>query len=258
MSSTDKLTPLLILLKEQVRQHYQSFSLSRLFTKSGIYVPSLSKTSHPPMTLINIVKSIGDEIRRFETFEEFAVAIESTAELAFMETEPRGYYLFGGNYFIPIPAPPMLHITQAMIDSAIDRRKRRDDKNIIIDEGGTAVQIEKFISSEEQLSLWVQGHSIHRERTFCWLVNDNDKTIDVIYFGGAVATGGGGGECCPDFSCCSGYAGFPLEERKIFQQANESTRMQMLGGALQQAFVDLGQEKNVHIAGALTPAQLND
>lgn len=256
MSSTDKLTPLLILLKEQVRQLHQKYMLSRFVTKSGIYMPSLYKDV-PPQSLVNIVKSIRDEVQRFETFEEFATAIESTAQLAFMETKPRGYYLFGGNYFILIPAPPMLKITQAMIDSAIDRRKRRADKNAILDEGGTAVELEKFISSEEQLSLWAQGHSIHRGNCFCWLVDDKDNTVDVLYSLTEAVKGTDGGECCPDFSCCSGFAGFPIEERKIFQRADEPTRFAMMGGALQQAMIDLGKEKDVHIAGAMTPAKLD-
>lgn len=256
MSSTDKLTPLLILLKERVQDHYQSFALSRLFTKSGIYAPSLGK-HHSPILLDNIIKSIREEIGRFETFEEFAVAIESTAQLAFMMTEPRGYYLFGGNYFIPIPPPPMLRITQAMIDSAIYRRKHRDDKNMVFDEGVSPVQLEKFISCEEQESLWAQGYSIHRVYTFNWLVNDSDKVIDILDGNSGAVEGTDGGECCPDFSCCSGFPGFPMEERKIFQKANESTRQQMLMGALGQAMIDLGKEEDVHIAGAMTPPTLN-
>jgi hypothetical protein len=257
MSSTDKLTPLLILLKEKVRQHDLSFALGHHITKSGIYAPDLDRR-HPPQELVNIVKSIRDEIGRFETFEEFAVAIESTADLAFMESEPRGHYLFGGNFFIRIPAPPMLKITQAMIDSAIERRKHRDDKSKILDEGTTSVQLEKFISSEEQISLWTQGYSIHRTKVFCWLVNDHDKVIDVHHALKGAPQGSDGGECCPDFSCCSGQSGFPLEERKIFQRADESTRWQMLANALQQAFIDLGKESgDVHIAGSMTPPTLN-
>lgn len=47
---------------------------------------------------------------------------------------------------------------------------------------------------EEQLDLWCEGKSVHR---------DADD----------------GGECCPDFSCCSPDLAIPIEERKKFRAA---------------------------------------
>lgn len=245
------LTGMLQSLQHQVRtfQHDPKRHLTTLtLTKSGVYIPTLAK-SQPPIYIGELTKDIGDEIRKLKTFEEFAQAIESVAQLAFMATPPRGNYLFGGNFFIPIPPPPMLEITQAMVDSAISRHARRDDKSAILDEGGTSVQLEKFITSDEQLVWWARGFSIHRHHSIAWVVDDADQAVDISSGMECVPEGGLGGECCPDFSCCSGHAGFPMEERKIFLKADQDTRFKMLGGALQQAFIDLGNEKDVHIAG---------
>lgn len=253
-----KLTTLLIEYKEAVRRRSSHLSLRPHMTKSGIYFPVVNRRPLPPLELTSLAGDIHGEMLNFETFEEFALAIESVAELAFMSTNPRGYYLFGGNFFIRIPPPPMLNITQPMIDSAIARRKARMNKELLVDDHGTPVQLERFIDSEQQVSLWVQGHSIHRLNAFCWLVDDKDRVVDILSGMSGAVEGTDGGECCPDFSCCSGHAGFPMEERKIFQRAGESTRQAMMMGALSQAFIDLGAEKKVHIAGSMTPAQLND
>jgi hypothetical protein len=218
------------------------------FTKSGVYIPALA-SRQPPIYIGELTKDIGDEIGKLETFEEFAQAIESVASLVFMTSPPRGNYLFGGNFLIPIPAPPMLQITQAMIDSAIARHAKREDKNAVLDEGGTCVQLEKVISSEEQLSLWARGYSIHRAHAVAWVVDEQDRVVDISDGRECVPEGGLGGECCPDFSCCSGHPGFSMEERQIFLQASGETRFKMLGGALQQAFIDLGKEESVHIVG---------
>lgn len=52
---------------------------------------------------------------------------------------------------------------------------------------------EDFIMSpEEQLTLWAKGESVH-----------NGKTRD-------------SGECCPDFSCCSGNPGLSIKERQEY------------------------------------------
>lgn len=76
-------------------------------------------------------------------------------------------------------------------------------------------------SSEEQLKNWVAGKSIHnKERN----------------------------ECCPDFSCCHPTYSASMQDRKIFQEANEATRFKMLGKFLGEAMADYSNKK-VHVAG---------
>ena len=79
---------------------------------------------------------------------------------------------------------------------------------------------------EEQLSLWVDGKSIH----------------------GA----GSEGVCCPDFSCCRPELLAPRDVREVFAAAhragNESVTMRMLMTFLGNAFAN----KAVYIAGLET------
>lgn len=82
------------------------------------------------------------------------------------------------------------------------------------------------MKSEEQLELWVNGKSVH------------NKEMD---------------ECCPDFSCCHSGVNTPVEVRKKFQEADEKTRMGMLGHFLSVALSTPDEKEsvpiNVYVAG---------
>lgn len=76
---------------------------------------------------------------------------------------------------------------------------------------------------EEQLKKWVDGNPVHNHER---------------------------GECCPDFSCCTGkLASLHVRERftKAYRDNDEDTIMQMLGMFLGEALQDCN--KKVHIAG---------
>lgn len=75
----------------------------------------------------------------------------------------------------------------------------------------------------DQLEQWVAGKSVH--------------------IGGPTQ-----GSCTPDFSCCSGQEGFPLERRRFFRD-NPKARDEMLFQALGQAFATLAPDKDIHITG---------
>ena len=78
------------------------------------------------------------------------------------------------------------------------------------------------MTSDEQLAKWLKGNSIH-----------NDTR----------------GECCPDFSCCTPELLADEDVRKAFVNADEGTRMSMLGMFLGAAFAKMGKDKKVYIAG---------
>ena len=88
----------------------------------------------------------------------------------------------------------------------------------------------RAITSDEQLAWWVAGKLVHNE----------------------------GGECCPDFSCCQPDLLASVKERKAFQRAHqnadEETRMAMLGTFLRRAMEKAAPLKKVkvHIAGEQT------
>lgn len=77
----------------------------------------------------------------------------------------------------------------------------------------------------EQLELWVAGQSVHNHER---------------------------GECCPDFSCCSGQPAAELEVRQRFlkahQEGDEPLMDMMLGLFLTQA-ITRHCGKCVHVAG---------
>ena len=76
-----------------------------------------------------------------------------------------------------------------------------------------------YMTSDEQLELWVNGTSVHNQ--------DKD-------------------ECCPDFSCCNKRMNTPVEERILFRdrpELRDSMLMMFLGKAL--------ADYNVHIAGSV-------
>ena len=81
------------------------------------------------------------------------------------------------------------------------------------------------MTSEEQLSLWCSGSSLH-----------NDEKD----------------ECCPDFSCCNKDADTPIEVRerfrKAFKEKDDKTIQGMLGMFLGTAIAAY-TDKKVHIAG---------
>lgn len=82
------------------------------------------------------------------------------------------------------------------------------------------------MTHHEQLQEWVKGNSVHNETT---------------------------GECCPDFSCCVPELAIPVEQRILFQKADDKLRMEMLGiflgAAIAKYFEEKGQDKKVYIAG---------
>lgn len=84
------------------------------------------------------------------------------------------------------------------------------------------------MTSEEQLTEWVKGNSIHN--------TDRD-------------------ECCPDFSCCNPDVNTPKEERELFMELHdnkdEPEKMRMLGMFLGRAFATLNLSKNIHIGGMI-------
>ncbi len=86
------------------------------------------------------------------------------------------------------------------------------------------------LTAMEQCRQWVAGRSIHRATV---------PRPDIE----------GDGECCPDFSCCSGQPAVPKEVRELFLQAalenDERQKMRMLAMFLGQAI----SNKNIYIAG---------
>lgn len=81
----------------------------------------------------------------------------------------------------------------------------------------------KTMNSKEQLDAWVKGDPIH--------IGDGET-----------------GQCCPDFSCCTPETLAPEYERIAFYNADEATRMSMLGTFLARAFENHGNKK-IYIAG---------
>ena len=82
------------------------------------------------------------------------------------------------------------------------------------------------MNCDEQLDQWVKGSSVH--------LGDGDES-----------------QCCPDFSCCQPRLLAPKEVREKFRDADEETRLGMLGYFLSAA-IDLaakGSGKTVYIAG---------
>jgi hypothetical protein len=81
------------------------------------------------------------------------------------------------------------------------------------------------MTTDEQLTLWQQGTSVHM----------GDKKE--------------GGQCCPDFSCCRPDIHTPQEVRDVyvvaFRSGNETVTMRLLGEFLGNALAS----RNVHIAG---------
>ena len=79
---------------------------------------------------------------------------------------------------------------------------------------------------DEQLAKWVAGDPVH--------IGD-----------------GASGQCCPDFSCCQPGLLAPKRVREIFRDADEATRMGILGHFLGAALALAaeGSDKSVYIAG---------
>lgn len=77
------------------------------------------------------------------------------------------------------------------------------------------------MTSDEQLTLWISGKSVH-----------NDK-----------------GECCPDFSCCNPKLLAPKEVRETFAAAERSGNKKVVDRMLMEFLGRLLAGENVHIAG---------
>ena len=83
-------------------------------------------------------------------------------------------------------------------------------------------------ASNEQIKKWMGGVSEH---------NMVDRISSVVDANGAVVDFYTlpGGECCPDFSCCTGEI-WPLEKRldfdKAIQEGDQKTRQRMLSDSL--------------------------
>lgn len=99
-----------------------------------------------------------------------------------------------------------------------------------------------------QLDEWVKGNSVHNNISPISGVVDSDNNI-VGYFQCE------GGECCPDFSCCSGD-GWPIDKRKKFvelhRMGNEEACHAMLFGSLSALVNEIPLETDkVYIAGQI-------
>lgn len=86
------------------------------------------------------------------------------------------------------------------------------------------------MDSDEQLEQWVLGNSL------C----PNDR-----------------GECCPDFSCCQPKLLADERARKVFADADEATRLSMLGMFLgaAMALAAMGKAKIIYVTGSDDPEQ---
>lgn len=81
---------------------------------------------------------------------------------------------------------------------------------------------------EEQLTLWVDGESVHK-------ATGRKPPNDY--------------ECCPDFSCCTPELVRPESERKAFQAASEEERNCMLTMYLGAMLKKMAPGKNIKIVG---------
>ena len=98
----------------------------------------------------------------------------------------------------------------------------------------------EWISSEEQLTRWVNGDPVHRE--FKLQLVDKD--------GVTVVGERDCDECCPDFSCCRPNLLVERQIREAFRDAPASVRHKFLGTFLRAMLVDVHVDEKVVIAGA--------
>lgn len=93
------------------------------------------------------------------------------------------------------------------------------------------------MTSEEQLALWVEGHSIHNNDAVYHIVDEKENVIGTKKVED--------GECCPDFSCCNPDLQWPKELRQKFKEADEAVRESMLIMSLSQVMASQGESINI-------------